>query len=47
MVEEEAKDYEIEVWGLLIVNAKSKEQARVMAEKKMRTFDEYRIEHIS
>lgn len=47
MVEEEAKDYEIEVWGLLIVNAKSKEQARVIAKKKMHMFDDYRIEHIA
>ena len=42
-----SETYEIEVWGLLIVNAESKAAARVMAEKKMRLFDEYRIENIS
>ena len=41
-----SETYEIEVWGLLIVKAESKEAARVMAEKKMRIFDEYRIESV-
>ena len=42
-----SETYEIEVWGLLIVNAESKADARVMAEKKMRLFDEYRIESVA
>ena len=42
-----SETYEVEVWGLLIVNADSKENARIKAEKKMHMFDEHRIEHIA